>query len=113
MEIRTGALKLLPPFVDCAIMMASGTPVDANCRHVAYTFPFNGFTAMALPWLVAVPVLIFTRAPPGTPQSLGRLNIKSVGGELALVAARKTGYAKYTVPAAKECWTARFPPLSP
>src|SRR5437764_14456780 len=90
MEIRTGALKLLPPFVDCAIMMASGTPVDANCRHVAYTFPFNGFTAMALPWLVAVPVLMCTGALQVTPQSVERLNIKCVGVELAFVAARKS-----------------------
>ena len=32
--------------------------VDLNWRQVTYTFPFRAFTAIALPWLVVLPVLI-------------------------------------------------------
>jgi len=48
---------------------------------------------MALPWLVVVPVLIWTGVLQVTPQFVERVNIMCVGVELPFVAARKSVYA--------------------
>src|SRR5271168_533173 len=94
-------------------MIASDVPVDANCRHVTYTAPVIALMVIALPWLVVVPVLIWTGVLHVTPQSVECVNIKCVGVALLFVAVRKSVYARYTFPAANDCATASVPPFAP
>src|SRR2546429_7102859 len=98
--------------IEGGIMLAGDFVFSSRRRHTRCSRDWSSDVCSS-DLLVAVPVLICTGALQVTPQSVERLNIKCVGVELAFVAARKSVYAMYTLPAAKDCWTARFPPFAP